>query len=709
MFLNKQEQWHLKSPTAIPQKLQIAALTYEDKRFYSHIGVDVFALVRSAINNLTSDKRMGGSTISMQVVKLYGKSPRTLAHKIDEIFKTFALEMRYSKDEIFSMYLNNVPYGGNIIGYYSAALLYFDKHPSSLTWAESALLAVLPNAPGLFNLRKNTHILQDKRDALLHKLHKQGYFDAQILDISLKEPLPTYKKTFTNIAPHLSIYLAKTQQTNNIYTSIDKTLQLRLESKIKQYHKKLLPQGILNLAALVVDTQSGEILCYIGSQDFLDIQNYGQIDGVRAFRSPGSLLKPFLYALSIDEGLIAPQSLLTDVPLFFANFKPQNALKKYHGLTQAQYALQKSLNVPFVKLLQTYGYEKFFFTLQKMAHSEANNPYRYGLSFILGTKEMNMMQIAMLYRGLGNYGVFSELSMLTDEVQKPQNRFISQGSAYLTLQTLKELQREGDLDYHKAKMPFAWKSGTSYGRKDAWAAGSSPKYTIVVWAGNFTGKPNPNILGTKTAGTLLFELLEELPHNQEDFILPKDDLIYIEVDRFSAYTLNDEYKMLLEQDGNNHTKSILYPLSAKPLRPSPFYKKVFIYDGKNVDSYDAHFIDAKPTIALNLPKAVLAYYKLQEVNIQKYLSAQQNNVQILYPTQSLKIMQPKDFDGQKALIMRIANLKNQYIAWYLNKTLVHYSKDNTFSIFLPSGIHHLSIVSEEGDMDSVSFSIEKQN
>ena len=707
VFLNQAEQWHLKSPTPIPNKLKIAALTYEDKRFNKHFGVDILALLRSVKNNFTQTKRTGGSTISMQVVKLYLKPKRTYSNKINEIFQALALESAYNKDEILAMYLNNTPYGGNIIGYHSASLLYFGKDSTQLTWAESALLAILPNAPGLLNLNKNSQILKNKRDLLLHKLHNLGYFDETILELSLKEPIPQGKKPIQNLAPHLSLKLIQQSTQSNITSTIDKQIQAKLESKIKAYHKKLLSLGILNLSALVVDTKSGEILSYIGSQDFLDIENFGQIDGVVALRSPGSLLKPFLYALSIDEGLIAPPSLLVDVPMFFSNFKPQNANKTFQGLITAESALQKSLNVPFVRLLQTYGYEKFFFSLQDMAGLKPSNASRYGLSLILGSKEMTMLQIARLYRGLGNYGSFGDLYATLPYEKKQEKSYITQGSAYLTLHSLKELKREGELDYHKEKMAFSWKSGTSYGRKDAWAAGCSPQYTIVVWAGNFTGKPNPNIFGVKTAGTLLFELLEELPHNNVNFTLPTSKLTYIEADKFSGYRLTEEMKALLPDNATKDaTQSILFPLDSRILRTSPFYKKVFMYDGKELDSQDENFIYATPQLTLNLPLNVLTYYKLQNVNVEKHLTKQEKTLKIIYPTQNLKIIQPKDFSGQQELIIRIANLKNQNVSWYLDKNLIHSSNSATLKIFLPKGTHYLSIVGEDGGIDSVRFSIE---
>lgn len=318
-----------------------------------------------------------------------------------------------------------------------------------------------------------------------------------------------------------------------------------------------------------------------------------------------------------------------------------------------------------------------------------------------------MLQIARLYRGLGNYGSFGDLYTTLPYEKKQEKSYITQGSAYLTLHSLKELKREGELDYHKEKMAFSWKSGTSYGRKDAWAAGCSPQYTIVVWAGNFTGKPNPNIFGVKTAGTLLFELLEELPHNNVNFTLPTSKLTYIEADKFSGYRLTEDMKALLPDNATKDaTQSILFPLDSRILRTSPFYKKAFMYDGKELDSQDENFIYATPQLTLNLPLNVLTYYKLQNVNVEKHLTKQEKTLKIIYPTQNLKIIQPKDFSGQQELIIRIANLKNQNVSWYLDKNLIHSSNSATLKIFLPKGTHYLSIVGEDGGIDSVRFSIE---
>lgn len=709
VFLNPNEQWHLKSTQPVPQKLQIAVLEYEDKRFLSHIGVDPIAIVRTLRDNLSRSKRAGASTITMQVAKFLNAKPRTYKNKIDEIFYALRLEHLYTKDEILQMYLNNASYGRNIIGYSGALLLYFGLEPAhsqQLTWAQAALLAVLPNAPGLINLEKNPKALENKRNALLQHLYNKGYFSYEILSLALSEPLPRQLQYRTNLAPHLALRLMKESKDTNpppaiLHSTIDRQIQQRFESRAKQYATILQKDGITNLSALLVDTQSKEVLAYVGSQDFLDIQNYGQIDGILALRSPGSTLKPLLYALSIDEGLIAPYSKLIDVPMFFGTFAPQNASKKYYGLISAQSALEKSLNVPFVRLLQEYGYEKFFFTLKDILRFSDTNYARYGLSLILGTKEMSVEQIAKIYLGLGNYGVFEDLHYRCDE-RFSNKRFVSEGSAYLTLRAMEQLARVGLENLHKDKKIFAWKSGTSYGLKDAWAAGTSPRYTLVVWVGNFTGEPNANLFGARSAGRLLFELLGELEGLDLDF--RAQGVQSIKLDSLTGYRLTPELESL-----DVPMLQTLYPVDALPLRPSPFIK-VFWSDaqGKELNSLDSGFENAKQTWSLQLPTNVLYYYDTQHINIASHLRAvsKQNRVlKFIYPTDGLKIIEPIDFEGKQNLIVRLANLKNQKFFFYVDSQMLPTPQSTSFNLTLTPGMHNLYIIGEDGTQDSVSFEI----
>ncbi|HEB9344933.1 TPA: penicillin-binding protein 1C [Campylobacter coli] len=687
VFLNDEEQWHIKS-TDIPKRLKIAVINYEDRKFYSHFGVDFLALMRAFVNNFNSTQRSGASTISMQTIKLWDKKDRTYFNKFNEIIQSFALENAFSKDEILKLYLSNAPYGGNLVGYEAAILFYFDKNPKDLTWAQAALLAILPNQPGLINLEKNKTKLLNKRNKLLAKLYGRKLINKDIYELSLKEPLPNFKPR-KNIAPHLALRLLN-DDNKEIFSSIDKKIQLKIEKKAKEFSYTLQQKGIQNLAIILADTKTRKVLAYVGSQDFYDMANLGQINGNTAKRSVGSTLKPFLYALSIDEGIIAPESILLDVPTFFSNFNPQNANKKYYGIISAREALQRSLNVPFVSLLQDYGYEKFFYKLKTFLNFEDENYKRYGLSLILGTKELSLEDLVKLYLGLANYGELANLSFIRDENLSGVTRMFSKGSAYLTLEAMKELQRVGLENYNKEKI-ISWKTGTSYGRKDAWAIGATPKYTLGVWVGNFNGEANANLYGVSIAGDLLFEILGLLDEVDLEFA-PSDDLMTIKLDSISKY----------RYDENLNTSYIhtLYPKEANILRTSPFLKKVYEYQGKELDSKDIHFKDAKAFIKLDLPAYALHFFQQRNFKF-----SSKKGVNIIYPKDNLKLILAKDLNGMKGLVAKVANLNNEKLFWYLNQKLIYEGNENTQNLNLKEGKYQLFIISQSGEQDTVWFEI----
>ncbi|HEB7541111.1 TPA: penicillin-binding protein 1C [Campylobacter coli] len=687
VFLNDEEQWHIKS-TDIPKRLKIAVINYEDRKFYSHFGVDFLALMRAFVNNFNSTQRSGASTISMQTIKLWDKKDRTYFNKFNEIIQSFALENAFSKDEILKLYLSNAPYGGNLVGYEAAILFYFDKNPKDLTWAQAALLAILPNQPGLINLEKNKTKLLNKRNKLLAKLYERKLINKDIYELSLKEPLPNFKPR-KNIAPHLALRLLN-DDNKEIFSSIDKKIQLKIEKKAKEFSYTLQQKGIQNLAIILADTKTRKVLAYVGSQDFYDMANLGQINGNTAKRSVGSTLKPFLYALSIDEGIIAPESILLDVPTFFSNFNPQNANKKYYGIISAREALQRSLNVPFVSLLQDYGYEKFFYKLKTFLNFEDENYKRYGLSLILGTKELSLEDLVKLYLGLANYGELANLSFIRDENLSGVVRMFSKGSAYLTLEAMKELQRVGLENYNKEKI-ISWKTGTSYGRKDAWAIGATPKYTLGVWVGNFNGEANANLYGVSIAGDLLFEILGLLDEVDLEFA-PSDDLMTIKLDSISKY----------RYDENLNTSYIhtLYPKEANILRTSPFLKKVYEYQGKELDSKDIHFKDAKAFIKLDLPAYALHFFQQRNFKF-----SSKKGVNIIYPKDNLKLILAKDLNGMKGLVAKVANLNNEKLFWYLNQKLIYEGNENTQNLNLKEGKYQLFIISQSGEQDTVWFEI----
>ena len=792
VFLSADSQWHIKATEPLGEKLTRAIIAYEDRHFYAHFGFDLGAVARSFWHNLTSDKRSGASTITMQTIKLLRGDSRTYFNKFREIIFALRLEWLKSKDEILLLYANNAPYGGNIVGVKTAALYYFGKSPQNLSWGQAALLAVLPNAPGFMHLQRNTERLLQKRNNLLKKLNALDFIDDDNLKLALSEGLPSIRRE-KNIAPHLSLRLANANKstnfganqsanpnvdspnalnfTPNIHTTIDKSLQLRLESTLKNYHQRLKTLGIQNVAAIIVDTHSREVLAYGGSQDFFDIEGFGQIDGIVAKRSVGSVLKPLLYALSIDNGLIVPASKLIDAPTLWANFKPQNASKTFYGFIPAQTALIRSLNVPFVALLQDYGYERFFFDLQNILGFSGNNFEQYGLSLILGTKEFSVEDMAKIYAGLGNYGEFGDLKYLSNstgnlslelhsadsanfgrsqtpslasrpkfaenhesQTENPsvvfnntikatqdsthksptihKKQFISQGASFLTLDALRRLDRFGIENYYKNQKIFSWKSGTSYGRKDAWAAGTSPKYTIIVWAGNFDGSANPNLFGANIAGDLLFNILGELGDLGGAFAEPQGELKRIKIDEITGYAWDSNYVGL-------KSREVLYPKNAKPLRKSPFLKNVFVDSkGDEVDSQSRDFIGAKAITKLNLPINLLDFYREQKMDFS--LNYAQNtanhanhidksykrNLKILYPKNGIKITLTKDFEGANALLARIANLNNSEVFWYLDREFIGAGAQKVRPLGVDFGNHTLTIINADGESDSVDFIVE---
>ena len=697
--LNKDEQWHLKSIDEIPEKLKISVINYEDKDFYKHFGVDFTSLVRAVRDNLIKRRKTGASTITMQVAKSLKPKERNIFNKYIEIIQAIKIDKFFEKDEILRMYLNNAPYGGNIVGYKTASYMYFQKKSDELTWAEATLLAVLPNSPGLMNVEKNQNKLLKKRDFLLKKLYNKKIINKRQYEISLKEPLPDKRYSFENLAPHLIRRVIEERKEKIIKTTIDSELQEKIEKISKDYSDFLKTQGIKNLSVLLIDNKSSEIKSYIGSQDFYDFENNGQVDGIIAKRSPGSLLKPFLYAVAIDEGLIAPCSKVSDVPLYFVNFSPQNANKKYYGIVEIQDALIKSLNIPFVSLLKEYGEEKFFYFLKEVLGFSDDNPSRYGLSLILGTKEFTMEEIGKLYSGLANFGDFRSpiyIDVGTRNFSK-ESRYLSKGSSYLTLNTIKKLERPGMETLYKEKNPISWKTGTSHGRRDGWAVGVTPDWTLVVWVGNFTGEGNSNLTGVYSAGNLLFRIMKILPKKQKEFQKP-NNLVKIKVDEETGYRLKYQIP----------SKEILYPIDAKPLRTSPYYKKIFVDDnGQEIDSRDENFLNRKEKIILNYPIEVINFFIRNGFDVSNIFgdTSKKKGIKIIYPTNELRITIPKDFDGEKDLIIKIANLKNQNLYWYLNGEYLDKTRDREKNLKLGNGKYQLTIISEEGDMEKINFEI----
>lgn len=416
-FLNKNQQWCMPPDPSleIPDKLKTAVLEYEDRWFQWHPGFNPAAAVRALTQNIRSGGvESGASTITMQVARLARPKPRTIPNKLFETIQAMKLESIYSKKRILRMYLDHAPYGRNVVGIKAASLRFFNKTPERLSWAEAAALAVLPNGPGLIAPGVRTEFLREKRDDLLLRLLRRNRINRGAYDLSLIEPVPSESKPFVSHAPHLARRLQSTLPSGNftIRTTIKKDLQAAVEGLVAEHAGRMRTLGIRNAAALAVETRSGKVRAYVGSQDFFDRQD-GQVDGVIAPRSPGSLLKPFLYAMAMDQGILLPQTRLKDVPTFYGAFSPANASQKYDGLVTVKDALIRSLNVPAVRILHTMGVDPFHHFLKAAGvRTLFRSPEEYGLPLILGGAEVTAWDMAVLFRGLGNGGRFLPLKIL---------------------------------------------------------------------------------------------------------------------------------------------------------------------------------------------------------------------------------------------------------------------------------------------------------
>jgi len=723
VFLNEDEQWFLppEDSITIPEKLKKAVITYEDQYFYWHPGVNPVSLARAIYQNI-SERRIvsGASTISMQVARIRNGKERSYGQKIREMFQALKINLYYSKDEILNLYLNHAPYGGNIIGYRTASKRYFDKEPRELSWGEATTLAVLPNAPGLVSPSANKKLLQVKRNQLLKKLLIKNVIDLETYNLAIIEPLPEKEYRFKVVAPHLAQQIKNNFPSEKIITTtIDFKLQEYLEQVVKQYVAFQRRLGVKNGAILVVETKTGKVKAYVGSQGFFDFEGLGQVDGVMASRSSGSLLKPFLYALSIDEGIIIPQTLLKDVPSYFDAFSPNNADEKFNGIVTAKEALIRSLNVPAVRLLNTYGVYQFYSFLQNAGISTLfRSAEDYGLPLIIGGAEIKAWDISMLFRGLANRGSFSPNYFLSSDsirINEKTPQLISPGSCYLTLEMLNELKRPGAeyyWDQYQNQRPIAWKTGTSYGHKDAWAVGVSPQWTIAVWIGNFDGEGNKNLSGPGSAGPLLFDIFNLLPVDPNQKWFEK-----VEMD-FKEVTICKETGFLAG-DYCDEKELVKVPIYMNPLRLCPFHQNIFLDENENyaVCSYcwksgyhEKHFLVYPADVVHYLRQRGQIIEKIPEHNPLCNKRSGINPLEFLYPTDSALIQIPRDFDGQyQKIISKIAHQSpEKNVFWYLDDFYLGSTKENhSKAIELRKGWHEIMVIDEDGFKDKVKIYVRK--
>ena len=732
-------QWRFPYDKDVPDKFIKCITAFEDKRFYNHPGVDVLAFSRAALQNFRSKGVVqGGSTLTMQVIRLSRHhARRNLWEKVIESIQSIRLECSYSKNEIMALYASQAPFGSNVIGLDAASWRYFGRSPDKLSWGEMASLAVLPNAPSLVHPGKNRDVLLKKRNTLIDKLWVNKIIDNPTCYLSKLEPLPGEPVSLPQVAPHLLQRFKEDKKRNEnlpfkIKTTIDINLQKNVTGILNSHHEVLKGNGINNTCALVLDVETGNVLAYVGN--IYDIKNpelESDVDVIKAPRSPGSELKPILYAAMLSDGLILPNSIIPDIPTHIGGYAPQNFDLGYDGAVPASMALARSLNIPAVKLLQQYKYQRFYDLLRQLGMTTLNRPAdNYGLSLILGGSEVSMWDLAAIYAGLArtlnhqqkNNGAalgkdFHEPCYIVND--KEEKRSFDTGiinsldatSIWFTLQAMEEVMRPGEeglWQQFSSSQKIAWKTGTSFGFRDAWSVGITSKYVVAVWTGNTDGEGRAGLIGVQTAAPVMFDIFRVLPSSKW-FSSPQNNFAFIPVCRQSGYPANIDCP---------DVDTIMVPKSGYRAPLCTYHKMIHLDAGgtyrvnENCES-PANMIHKSWFV---LTPAMEWYYK-QKNHDYKIMppfrpgcefAVGGKQMELIYPQQDAKIYVPLEIDGKRGkTIFTAAHRKpGSKIFWHLDDEYIGTTTNFHQMAFSPlAGKHLLTIVDENGERISGQFEI----
>src|SRR5574344_244943 len=602
-------QWRF-SPGDVPDRFEKAIILFEDKRFYSHPGIDPISISRAVVSNVRANRIVsGGSTITMQTARILAKNkPRTFIQKINEAFLALLLKLRYTKKDILALYSANAPFGGNVVGLEAASWRYFNRPPETLTWAEAATLAVLPNQPSLVYPGANKEILLSKRNMLLHEMRRNNYFSEETLNLSLAEPLPQKPYALPSIAPHYMQFMkSQTKKANKMYSTLSSPLQKNTAQILERWSLQFSRSGINNAAAIIIDTQTGNTLAYCGNTG-IDGRNAttSSIDLIQSRRSSGSLLKPFLYAAMLDSGLLLPNQLVIDIPTRIGSYKPDNNIPVYRGAVPASEALSRSLNIPAVRELREYGISAFLDYLKECGFSTfTRSADDYGLPLILGGGELTHFEATKAYASMMNKACDGE------------NDFpASAGASYLTLDALQKGIRPDDEvlweSFANAKK-IAWKTGTSSGYRDAWAIGTTVEYTVGVWIGNAEGQGSPSLTSITTSAPVMFDLFSILPVTHWPNA-PYEDLVMEKTCAASGYCAGPNCA---------NTKNVLRPSHAPAPKACPYCKLISLTPDEKyqaaVSDMTGEYAGKMPLMKqyFVLPPAVEYWYTKRSLNYHK--------------------------------------------------------------------------------------------
>ncbi|PCI32085.1 MAG: penicillin-binding protein 1C [Flavobacteriaceae bacterium] len=723
-------QWRFPVSDNVPHKFKESLLLFEDAYFYKHPGFNPVSIAKAFIENTKSGSvKRGGSTITQQVIRLsrYGKR-RTYFEKLLELVLATRLEWRFSKEDILKLYASHAPFGGNVVGLDAASWRYFGRNSHELSWSESATLAVLPNAPSMIYPGKNHDALREKRNRLLKKLWKHQKIDSLTYALACEESLPSKPHALPTTAPHLVSEIKKKHSGTRVRTSLKVELQSQVNSIVKKHYEVLSQNQIHNVAVLVVEVASRKVLAYVGNSPTTK-DHQKDVNIITKARSTGSILKPFLYASMLDSGDILPNSLVVDVPTHIGSYSPENFNQKYDGVVPAGEALARSLNVPAVGMLQDFGVHRFLGKLKQMNFRDISNAADYyGLSLILGGAECNLWDLCKSFAAFSStirhydqyYGSyfsneFMDLNLYNDKEidfgqQSKEKTLFDAGSIYMTYKALLQVNRpvgEENWEFYESAKKIAWKTGTSFGFRDAWAVGSTADFVVGVWVGNADGEGRPGLIGTKVAAPLLFDVFELLP-NSAWFEKPFDELSKVNICRESGYLATEICPTI---------DSVFVQKSGLKTAPCHFHKWVHIDDS---EQYQVNF-SCEPLSNIThkswfvLPAIQAHYYKKQHPLFKALppfrIDCLNENTAVMgfvYPLNNSKIILPKTLEETpgELIVKLVHSHSNASVNWYLDDVYVGTTNViHEMAVHPEIGEHIVYVVDAKGNEKKIKIEI----
>ncbi|WP_343671323.1 penicillin-binding protein 1C [Chitinophaga sp.] len=728
-------QWRFPVDKPVPDKFATCIIAYEDKRFNYHWGVDIIALARAIKQNIQHRTVIsGGSTLSMQVIRLSRNKPRTIFQKMIEAILATRLEFSYSKKRILQLYAGNAPFGGNVVGLEAASWRYYGRSAEQLSWGETAALAVLPNSPALVHPGRNRQTLLTKRNQLLNRLWKNKTIDSITCALAKLEPLPDQPQALPQDAPHLLDRFRKDYRTGTtrIKTTLEGDLQRNVANIAERYHNVYKANGINNIAAIVLDVETGNTLAYVGNiYHPEDAEMESHVDIIQSPRSPGSTLKPVLYAAMMTDGMLLPHSLVPDIPTQIAGYTPQNFDLGYDGAVPASRALARSLNIPAVRMLQQYRYERFHALLKKMGITTLRQPAdHYGLSLILGGGETNLWEMAGMYASMARTLIHLDQykgKYDADDIHAPNYihglkrpsahapadyGVLDAGAIWYTFQAMEEVMRPGEemlWQQFSSSQRVAWKTGTSFGFRDGWAIGVTPQYVVGVWVGNADGEGRPGLLGVATAAPVMFDVFRLL-HTSGWFTTPYSKLRKVEVCRQSGFRASD---LCPDKD------SLWVPANGLRAGVCPYHQLI------HLDRTGQYRVTANCESPLNmqhvpwfvLPPAMEFYYRTKHnyAALPPYrpdciasLSADKPTMEVIYPRPNARIYVPIEIDGTPGEAVFTATHRDikAKIFWHLDNNFIGTTEEfHQMALHPAPGKHMLTLVDETGAEVHVPFEI----